>query len=257
MILTTAAHPGLALLLLAAALVAAEPQQAPDPLVGTWRVVSYPTGEGDLLKRHGRAPGPPPPPETPLTGWSYLTFHADGTCALMYPERAGGHRRSAWRHDEDNFATWRIDRGQEPWRIDLGSVACPERRTVKTKDPATGKDIMTSEVVLDDASGLPRLRLWRYPGILRLDGDLLTLIWHQNHRLLPEPPEEQRPVDFAGLPGVAFEPWTPPPPGPDGKSHPRRFLPGGISCLIAQRFSTEPLPIPDQPRAEEALPKKQ
>lgn len=82
-----------------------------NPLVGTWRVVSYPTSEGDLLRRHGREPGPLPNASSSLQGWSYLVFAADGRCALFYPENQKGkpsHRRIAWQHDEDNFARWKL-----------------------------------------------------------------------------------------------------------------------------------------------------
>ncbi|GDY13606.1 hypothetical protein LBMAG53_24840 [Planctomycetota bacterium] len=223
-----------------------------DPLVGTWRVISYPTGDGELLRRHGHPAGTPPPPaDAPLTGWSFLVFSGDGRCALMYPQR-DGHRRSAWRHDEDNFALWRVDRSREPWHLDLSSVACPNLVSYKETDAATGKIRRWTEPVIDPVTSKVMLRRWVYPGIARIDGDLLTIMWNQNHGLKEFLPESDRPSDFCGLPQAALVQPSPPRDQP-----PFSKIRGGVSGLIARRFCAEALDIPPEPTADEVpLPAK-
>ena len=239
---------GLALFLLLASAAAGEV----DPLIGTWRVISYPTGDGDLLRRHGHPAGTlPPPADAPLKGWSFLIFASDGRCALMYPQR-DGHRRSAWQHDEDNFALWTVDRSREPWHLDMSSVACPKIISHKETDAATGKTRRWSEPVIDPATGKAMLRRWAYPGIVRIDGDLLTIMWYQNHGLKESLPESDRTSDFCGLPNAALVQPSPPRDQP-----PFSKIRGGISGLIARRFSAEALDIPLEPAADEVpLPAK-
>lgn len=232
------------------------PSAAEDPLVGTWRVVSYPTSEGDLLRRHGRQPGPLPDAKASLEGWSYLVFAKDGQCALFYPQKIKDqppHRRVTWFHDEDNFATWKLDDSKQPWRLDLGSVLTPKFQTVKGVDAKTGKPTSKREAVVDAKSGDVVGQRWTYPAVCRIDGDVLTLVWWQNHRLLESPPEEQRPKMFEGLPAAVLVGLR------EGKpllrDDARVKIPGGVSCLIAQRYSKESMPIPPAPPLREALSK--
>lgn len=229
--------------------------RADDPLVGTWRVVSYPTSEGDLLRRHGREPGPLPEASNSLQGWSYLVFAADGRCALFYPQNRTGqpsHRRIAWQHDEDNFARWKLDPNRSPWTLDLTSVACPVYRTVVQIDPVSGAKSKRQELVIDEATAQPKLKRWLYPALCRIDDDLLTITWWQNHQLLESPPESARPRDFGVSPRTVVELLNKREKLQRGDS--RLTLPGGVSCLICQRHSHEPLDIPDEPPAAAALP---
>ncbi len=233
-----------------------QPESPRSPLIGTWRVVSYPTSEGDLLRRHGRDPGPLPEASSSLRGWSNLVFAADGRCALFYPENRKGepsHRRIAWQHDEDNFARWKLDRNVSPWNLDLTSVACPVYHFVPQVDPTTGAKSKRRELVIDEAAGQPQLKRWRYPAICRIDGDLLTITWWQNHQLLESPQETSRPKDFGVASRAVVELLNQREKLERGDS--RITLPGGVSCLICQRHSLEALDIPDEPLATDALPK--
>ena len=227
---------------------------AEAPLVGTWRVVSYATSDGELLRRHGRPPGPPPDATTPLPGWSFLVFAQDGRCGLFLPQGGKGrppHRRVTWFHDEDNFATWKLDATREPWRLDLGSVLTPRFRTVKDVDPKTGRPTARREAVVDPNTGEVIGQRWTYPAVCRIDGDLLTVIWGLNHRLLEHPPEEQRPRMLEGLPDAVLAGLR------DGKplvrDDPRVTIPKGVGCLICQRYGSEPHDIPAEPPLADAL----
>jgi hypothetical protein len=243
-----------ALLLVAVFAPWARPAAAEEPLVGIWRIVSYPTSEGDLLRRHGRAPGPLPDAKASLEGWSYLVFAKDGQCGLFMPQKIkdqSPHRRVTWFHDEDNFATWKLDTSRQPWRLDLGSVLTPKFQTVKTVDAKTGQPISKREAAVDPRTGEVIGQRWTYPAVCRIDGDVLTLVWWQNHRLLENPPKEQRPKMYEGLPDTVLAGLR------EGKpllrDDPRVKIPGGVSCLIAQRYSKEPLPILPAPPLREAL----
>jgi hypothetical protein len=229
---------------------------AEDPLVGTWRVVSYSTSDGELLRRHGRAPGPPPDATASLQGWSYLVFAKDGRCGLFMPQRVKDqppHRRVTWIHDEDNFATWKLDATQQPWRLDLGSVLTPKFQRVKSVDPKSGKPTAKRETMVDSKSGAVIGQRWTYPAVCRIDGDVLTLVWWLNHQLLEKPPEDRRPKMLAGLPNAVLAGLR------EGKpllrDDPRVEIPQGVGCFICQRSSSEPHDIPDEPPLADALPK--
>lgn len=231
-------------------------RDAARQLIGTWRVVSYPTSEGDLLKRHGRAPGPLPDAKTPLKEWSYLVFNAKGECALFYPQRVKdkpAHRRITWFHDEDNFASWKLDASTSPWRLDLGSVLTPKFQAVKGIDPKTQKPTSRLEAAIDPKTVEVIARRWTYPAVCRIDGDLLTIVWWQNHRLLENPPEEHRPRMYDGLPAIVIAGLNAK--KPLVRDDERVNIPGGVSCLIGQRYSVEPLPIPAAPAPADAVKK--
>lgn len=249
---------GLTLLILSIAATGTRSEaQAQDDagrrLVGVWRVVSYPTSEGDLLRRHGREPGPAPASDAPLEGWSYLVFNANGECGLFMPQRgkrSPPHRRVTWFHDEDNFAKWKLDASVSPWRLDLESVPTPQFKNVRDKDPKTGVETIRRQPALD-TTGKVVAKTWTYPAICRIDGDFLTIVWWQNHQLSAEPPEKTRPRDFAGLPKLALDGLAAN--NPLRRDEARTKLPGGVSCFIVQRVSDVPLPIPAPPPLEDAL----
>lgn len=227
-----------------------------NPLVGTWRIVSYPTSEGDLLRRHGRTPGPLPAATESLNGWSYLVFAANGQCALLFPQNRKGepsHRRITWFHDEDNFATWKLDTKSDPWKLDLGSVACPVYASTVQTDAVTGKTSKRRDLVIDKATGKPVLARWTYPAIARIDNEILTITWWQNHQLLAAPPATARPKEFGITPAIVIEALNQK--NPLVRDDKRITIPGGVSCFVCQRYSREAVEFPPEPPAENALPR--
>ena len=109
------------------------------------------------------------------------------------------------------------------------------------------------ELVIDEAAGQPQLKRWRYPAVCGIDGDLLTITWWQNHQLLESPPETSRPKEFGVAPRTVVELLNQRIKLERGDL--RITLPGGVSSLICQRHSLEPLEIPAEPPATDALPR--
>lgn len=137
--------------------------------------------------------------------------------------------------------------------MDLTSVACPAYRTVNQIDPVTGAKSKRRELLIDEATGEPRLNRWLYPALCRIDDNLLTITWWQNHQLLESPPESSRPKDFGVMPQAVVELLNKHVKLERGDS--RISLPAGVSCLICQRHSLELLPIPAEPPSTDALPR--
>ncbi|MBL8796463.1 MAG: hypothetical protein JNM56_21365 [Planctomycetia bacterium] len=189
-----------------------KPARDPKALVGTWRIISHPSGEGDHQGRYTRKPGVMPKDDEPLVGWPLAVFTADGQCGILLPahksqyEKYGTHRRVTWPHDEDSIAEWKIvDPTEKTWRIDMRSAAEPQSRPVI--DPVTKKRTGKSEWIVDPATGKVAVKTWTYPGIVRVDGDYLTLLWYQNHRKTNDPQEleKHRPPEFWGFPHSILE----------------------------------------------------
>ena len=109
------------------------------------------------------------------------------------------------------------------------------------------------------AAEAPLVGTWRVVSYLTSDGELLRrhgrppgpLVWWLNHRLLENPPEDQRPRMLEGLPDAVLAGLR------EGKpllrDDPRVEIPKSVGCLICQRYSGEPHDIPDEPPVADAL----